>query len=146
MHGAGYESPEAAEAAFYDAFERRDIDAMTNVWDHEAEVSCIHPGGSRLDDIDMILESWRAIFKGGQRLRFERTDVAPTTGADVAVHCLYEVIRFGERFEQQGTVVATNVYRRTERGWRMVIHHASPDPSGVTQSRPEPRPVRVTIH
>lgn len=142
MSGAGYESPEAAEAAFYDAFERRDIDAMTNVWDHDTEVSCVHPGGPRLDDIDLILDSWRAIFDGGQRLRFERAGVALTAGADVAVCCLYEVIRFGERFEQQGTVVATNVYRRTERGWRMVIHHASPDPDGITESMPE----RETVH
>ena len=142
MSGAGYESPEAAEAAFYDAFERRDLDAMTNVWDHEAEVSCIHPGGPRLDEIDMILESWRTIFEGGQRLRFERAGAALTTGAEVAVCCLYEVIRFGERFEQQGTVVATNVYRRTAQGWRMVIHHASPDPEGVTRSAPH----RETMH
>lgn len=137
MSGAGYESPEAAEAAFYDAFERRDLDAMTRVWDHEVEVSCIHPGGPRLDDIDMILGSWRAIFGGGQRLRFERTGVALTAGSDVAVSCLYEVIRFGERFEQQGTVVATNVYRRTEHGWKMVIHHASPDPNGIVESVPQ---------
>ena len=142
MSGAGYESPEAAEAAFYDAFERRDLDAMARVWDPEAEVSCIHPGGPRLDEFDMILDSWRAIFEGGQRLRLERAGVAPTTGADVAVHCLHEVIRFGERFEQQGTVVATNVYRRTERGWKMVIHHASPDPNGVTR----PAPKRETMH
>ena len=142
MSGAGYETPEAAEAAFYDAFERRDLDAMTALWDHEAEVSCIHPGGPRLDDIETILDSWRAIFEGGQRLRFERVGVAPTAGTDVAVHCLYEVIRFGERFEQRGTVVATNVYRRTEGGWRMVIHHASPDPDGTVGSVPQ----RETMH
>ena len=142
MSGIGYETPEAAEDAFYDAFERRDLDAMARIWDHEAEVSCIHPGGPRLDDIDVILESWRAIFEGGQRLRFERAGVAPTTGTDVAVHCLHEVIRFGERFEQQGTVVATNVYRRTEQGWKMVIHHASPDPEGVVR----PASKRETIH
>ena len=136
MSGTGYTTPEAAEAAFYDAFERRDFDAMTRVWDHDAEVSCIHPGGPRLDDIDTILESWRAIFEGGQRLRFERAGVAPTAGADVAVHCLYEVIRFGERFEQQGIVIATNVYRWTGHGWKMVIHHASPDPNGIVQSAP----------
>ena len=142
MSGAGYESPAAAEAAFYEALERRDLDAMGKVWDHEAEVSCIHPGGPRLDDIETILESWRAIFEGGQRLRFERVAIAPTAGADVTVHCLYEVISFGERFEQRGTVVATNVYRRTEGGWRMVIHHASPDPDGVVQSVPQ----RETVH
>ena len=142
MSGTGYESPQAAEAAFYDAFERRDLAAMANVWDHHAEVSCIHPGGPRLDDIDMILESWRAIFEGGQRLRLERVGIAPISGADIAVHCLYEVIRFGARFGQQGVVVATNVYRRTEHGWRMVIHHASPDPNGVV----EPASQRESLH
>ena len=137
MSGAGCESPEAAEAAFYDAFERRDLDAMARVWDHETMVSCIHPGGPRLDGIDAVLESWRAIFEGGQRLRFERAEVAQTAGDDVAVHCLFEVIRFGERFEQQGTVVATNVYRRTPGGWKMVIHHASLDPGGIVRSVPQ---------
>ena len=142
MSGTGHETPEGAEAAFYDAFERRDLEAMTRIWDHDGEVSCVHPGGPRLDDIDMIMESWRAIFEGGQRLRFERADVAATVGADVAVHCLHEVIRFGERFEQQGTVVATNVYRRTPEGWKMVIHHASPDPNGITRTAPQ----RETMH
>ena len=142
MPGAVYESPEAAEAAFYDAFERRDLGAMANLWDHEAEVSCIHPGGPRLDDVDAIIESWRAIFEGGRRLRFERAGVALTAGADVAVCCLHEVIRFGERFEHQVTVVATNVYRRTGHGWRMVVHHASPDPDGIAR----PAPQRETMH
>ena len=142
MQGAGYESPEAAEAAFYDAFERRDLAAMTNVWDHQAAVSCIHPGGPRLDDINSILESWRAIFEGGQRLRFKLEGIALTAGADIAVRCLHEVIRVGLRSVEQGTVIATNVYRRTELGWRMVIHHSSPDPGGASQSRPR----RETMH
>ena len=46
-------------------------------------------------------------------------------------------LRFGERFEQQGTVVATNAYRRTGHGWKMVIHHASPDPVGIVRSAPQ---------
>jgi hypothetical protein len=35
-------------------------------------------------------------------------------------------------------MIATNVYLRTERGWRMVAHHASPVPAPATTS-PEPR-------
>ena len=142
MQGDGYESPEVAEAAFYDAFERRDLAAMTKVWDHEAEVSCIHPGGPRLDEIGVILDSWGAIFEGGQRLSIELVDIAQTAGADVAVRCLYEVVHFGERLAHQGTVIATNVYRHSARGWKMVIHHASPDPVGAARSRPR----RGTMH
>ena len=34
-------------------------------------------------------------------------------------------------------VVATNVYRRTRNGWKMVIHHTSPDPVGIVRSAPQ---------
>ena len=35
----------------------------------------------------------------------------------------------------RGCIVATNVYMRTERGWRMMVHHASPAPE-VQQAEP----------
>ena len=38
MPGADYESPDAVEDAFHDAFERRDFDTVADVRDHEAEV------------------------------------------------------------------------------------------------------------
>jgi hypothetical protein len=38
----------------------------------------------------------------------------------------------------RGPVIATNIYLRTERGWRMVAHHASPAPASATAD-PEPR-------
>ena len=34
----------AANRAFYDAFEARDLDAMSDVWEHADRVSCTHPG------------------------------------------------------------------------------------------------------
>ncbi|HSP00552.1 MAG TPA: nuclear transport factor 2 family protein, partial [Thioalkalivibrio sp.] len=44
-----YESSEQVEAAFYDAFERADMDVMREVWANDKGISCIHPGGERLD-------------------------------------------------------------------------------------------------
>jgi hypothetical protein len=48
LHGEGAPSDvqavRAANRAFYDAHEARDLDAMTAVWDHGPQAVCIHPG------------------------------------------------------------------------------------------------------
>ena len=38
----------AANAAFYEAFEARDMDAMSEVWEHSDRVVCTHPGWQAL--------------------------------------------------------------------------------------------------
>ena len=34
----------AANAAFYEAFDQRDMDAMERLWANQVPVCCIHPG------------------------------------------------------------------------------------------------------
>lgn len=55
-------SPEEAEAAFYEALQKGDIDALMAVWSEDEETVCIHPTGTQLLGLDLIRESWRAIF------------------------------------------------------------------------------------
>src|SRR5262245_25344877 len=67
--GGGIMSPEeaavlAANAAFYDAFARRDAAAMDALWAREVEVACIHPGWEALRGRAQVLASWRAILSG----------------------------------------------------------------------------------
>lgn len=125
MPGERYPTPEAAEAAFYEAFEKRDIEAMMSVWADDGIV-CVHPMGPRIDGRREVAQSWADIFEGGVALRFEPTDVGSTHSDAIAVHCVHEDISFGPGFRQRTRVIATNVYRRTEDGWRMIVHHASP--------------------
>jgi hypothetical protein len=43
-------------------------------------------------------------------------------------------------------MIATNIYLRTEHGWRMVAHHASSAPAPAI-SEPEPRrQTKATLH
>ena len=39
-----FASPEQAEAAFYSAFEKADLDAMMSVWAEDEDIVCMHPG------------------------------------------------------------------------------------------------------
>lgn len=121
-----FATSDEAEQAFYEALERGDLDAMMAVWAEDEEVACIHPGGSRLNGLDEVRESWRRILGGGPALRFRINQRQIWRGALLAVHCVWENITVAGG--NTTLVLATNAYLLTARGWRMVLHHASPAP------------------
>lgn len=122
------DSPEAAERAFYAAFEALDLDAMRRVWSRDPDCICVHPGGRRLRGYAEVMTSWEQILGSGQRLRFKRRELAPFAGPEIAVHVLIEDIEAAEG-GIRGRMIATNVYRLETGEWRMILHHASPVPA-----------------
>ena len=114
----------AANRAFYDAFEARDLEAMSDVWEHSDRVSCTHPGWRRLHGWGAVSGSFLALFQGAQRLQFILTDVRVEEDGGLGWVSLDENILS----EQVGGTVSTvNVFARSEDGrWRMVVHHGSP--------------------
>ncbi|MES2564904.1 MAG: nuclear transport factor 2 family protein [Pseudomonadota bacterium] len=124
-----FATPQDAEAAFYEAFVKRDLDAMMEVWADDDEVYCVHPQGPRVTGVAHVRESWRQIFTSGQNLRFQLRQQQVIQAMMVSVHSVYEQITIVGEARAQGCMVVTNVYTRTERGWRMIVHHASPAPT-----------------
>ena len=62
-----YTTPQQAEAAFYEALERADLEAMMAVWAEDEEIICIHPGGARLAGYAAVREGWREVIAGGRK-------------------------------------------------------------------------------
>lgn len=139
-----FATPQDAEAAFYDALVRRDLEAMMEVWSDDDEVYCVHPGGARISGVDRIRESWDRIFSGGQQLRFSLRDQQLIHTMMLAVHSVYEHISIAGQPRASQPMIATNVYQRTSHGWRMVAHHAAPAPSSVKDGPEEP--ATKTLH
>ncbi len=118
-----------AEAAFYEALEKSDLDAMMAVWADDDDIVCVHPGGARLAGVAQVRESWRQIFASGQTLRFRLRHQQSLNGMTLVVHSAYEQISIAGEARARNPVITTNIYMRTETGWRMVVHHASPAPA-----------------
>ena len=141
-----YPTPDDAETAFYEAFERADLPAMMAVWAQSDSVVCVHPRGPRLVGFDAVRDSWMQIFANGSRLRLRATEVRKFDGNNVSVHTLVELLSApGERNPQ--SVCATNVYELTDGGWRMVVHHATPmEEPAAEKTAEQAAPPSHTLH
>jgi uncharacterized protein (TIGR02246 family) len=140
-----FATPQDAEAAFYEALVKRDLEAMMEVWADDDDSYCVHPGGVRVSGVERIRESWRRIFASGQDLRFSLRDQQMIHTMMLAVHSVYEHISVGGQPRALQPMIATNVYQRTERGWRMVAHHAAAAPASVKADAPD-EPAAKTLH
>jgi len=135
----GFDSPEAAEQAFYAAFARLDAVAMADVWATAGPICCLHPGGPLLQGRAAVLQSWAEIFAGAQPPRLEWKRLSAVAGTDLAVHVTAEHIETGApTAARSARVVATNVFRREPAGWVLIEHHASLPV--MRQTRPQRTP------
>ena len=148
MKKALFPTPQDAEAAFYEALTKNDLDGMMSVWADDDDVYCVHPNGARVTGVEQVRESWRQIFASGQRLSFQLRDQQYVQGMMLSVHSVYEHIAVAGEPRARAPVIATNIFLRTERGWRMVAHHASPAPVAVEpeQRRATQPPPPKTLH
>lgn len=120
-----FPSSDDAEKAFYAAFQNEDLELMMNVWADDSAITCIHPGGTRLEGLINIRESWEQIFRHENGIKFEINQKRVLLENEMAIHHVIESIYMDG--ELQSEIIATNVYRRTNDGWNMILHHASPE-------------------
>jgi ketosteroid isomerase-like protein len=133
MSETRYETPQEAEAAFYAAFIKRDVNAMMEVWAADDNISCIHPLGQILVGRAAIRESWESIFRNSPEMQIMINGRSRGQDGAFAIHVVEEHVRAAN--EAPGTPMhATNVYRLTDTGWRMVLHHASPSPPPASKT------------
>jgi ketosteroid isomerase-like protein len=137
MHdGAGDAVHDLREANehFYRALETLDLVAMDRVWSHDPDVRCIHPGSEALVGWDNVRQAWQQIFANTRWMRVQPTDVRMQVIGEVGlVACAENITATHDDDVGVAVAQATNVFRRTDDGWRMILHHASPAPVTVTQ-------------
>lgn len=125
-----------AEAAFYTAFEAGDVDAMASLWERSANVVCVHPNAPQLMGYEQVMQSWRDILRNTAGFRISVQVIQHYTDEQVAVRFVNETLIDESSRAAPVTVAATNAYQKTESGWRMVLHHASPASAVVEGTGP----------
>ncbi len=121
------------EAAFYDALNRADVEALMALWAEDDEIVCVHPGGLRLIGHAAIRASWSTILEHGG-LHLLPSQLHETHNLMSSVHTVIEGTTAASG--EPAHLVATNVYAKTPRGWRIVLHHVSVAPGPVPVDLP----------
>lgn len=123
------------EAAFYEALNRADVEALMLLWADDEEIVYIHPGGPRLHGHAAIQASWEAILERGG-LNIRPSQLHETHNLMASVHTVVEGVTSSGT--EPAHLVATNVYIKTPQGWRIVLHHVSVAPGPVPATSMHP--------
>lgn len=142
-----YSTPKQAEDAFYQSFENGDIDAMMMVWDQSDDIVCVHPFGRRQLGTVEVEQGWRGILSGAQRLSFQVESNYNQVSDTLAIHAVLEHIHINGDDTRHMPIIATNAYRLTDNGWRMILHHSSPQPKpDQAESQSESEQAERVLH
>lgn len=118
---------EEANLAFYEAFNKRDIDKMSQIWSRSPHARCVHPGWELVIGWSDIRQSWLDIFRTIQEIDFRLEDIhievaGRTAWVNLVAHVQVTTDE-GEAF--QATVVTTNIFEEIDGTWSLVLHHSS---------------------
>lgn len=117
-----------ANEAFYLAINHRDIEAMKQLW-ADGPVACLHPGWAALLGRDDVLDSWQRILSHDAAPKIVCRQPRVLIHGEVAVVVCYEQI-------ERDLLIATNIFRRDGRQWRLVHHQAGPTAARLPPEEP----------
>ncbi len=117
----------ASNEAFYNAFSKRDISAMSLLWWQGTSSLCIHPGGRVLIGWEMIRASWESIFQNTDFLEIELEIIKIEIDQALAYVVVGETVLQSSRGRKlKAQSMATNIFQKMAQKWYLVHHHGSP--------------------
>jgi ketosteroid isomerase-like protein len=117
----------AANEAFYRAFEKKDIEAMSSIWSQGTGTRCIHPGRNVIRGWKEIRYSWEQIFKNTNYLEIDIEIItAEVRDAIAYVVVMEKVLQVSGGRRIKAESIATNIFERMASSWYLVHHHGSP--------------------
>ena len=125
-----------ASEQFYAALNRMingDPEPMMEVWSHGSDVATMHPLGGRETGWEEVRASWEQVAQGFSEGQVSLEDLVVVPLSDDVAYTLGT--EHGQAKLAEETVVidwrVTNIYRREEGEWKMVLHHTDVSPALV---------------
>jgi len=117
---------EKINGRFYAAFESLSIEKMEEIWSHNDNTICVHPGWDMFTGWLAIRESWVGIFQNTEAIKFVITNTKIRIVNDIAiVVCLENIESVVDGQRIKFGVLATNIFERHNNKWLMIHHHGS---------------------
>jgi len=133
-----FKTPADAEDAYYDAIDECDLDKMMSVWEDSPQIACLLPMQPMHHGRDAIRQMWQPMLDPELRVEITVNHLQWTEQGDIAIHLLEEMVTLLGTGERQPPIYATNIYRRSQNGWHMLLHVNSPAPPPPGMQPPGP--------
>ena len=130
-----FTTPQDAEDAYYDAIDEADMEAMTGVWEESEEVLCLLPMLPAYRGSNAVLGAWGEILGSGQPPQLQIRHLTWIEHGDLAIHLVEEMLIVPQ--QPPHPIYATNIYRKGDDGWRLLVHQNSPTPPPPELQMPE---------
>ena len=129
-----------ANRNFYSALQNLSLEQMEAVWLQEEWVRCLHPGWDMVEGWEAVRESWERIFQNTQYMRIAvGLQFVQVENSLAWVCCTEKISSAAEGRFDTAYVQATNLFKRQEGNWYLILHHSSHLPRAGGEITPEER-------
>jgi len=124
---ATFDDPQAAEDAYYDAFDEHDLDKMMSVWADSDETVCLLPMLMAIKGTEAIRKAYEPLLQNDSGFEIQVGHMHWIKTDDLAIHLVEEAVKVPNAPPQ--SVYATNIFQKDDSGsWHMTMHQNSPLP------------------
>jgi ketosteroid isomerase-like protein len=124
-----YNTPQEAEDDFYDALEESDLNRLLSVWADSDDICCLLPMYPLIQGRKGIEDVFSHLLSQGQGVELSVTHLGWIQTNDIAIHQVEETIqKVPPGTPPPPPFYGTNIYRKGESGWHLIVHQNSPTP------------------
>ena len=124
-----YDSPQEAEDAFYDALDEGNLKRILSVWAETDDICCLLPMHPMIQGREGVTDVFTQLFSQGHGVSLSIAHLGWIETDDIAIHQVEESIEDPPADRHTPPpFYGTNIYRKDNNGWRLIVHLNAPTP------------------
>ena len=132
-----YNTPQEAEDAFYDALDEGNLSELLSVWAESDDICCLLPMHPMIQGRQGVTDVFTHMLSQGHGISVSIKHLSWIETDDIAIHQIEETVQSTPSdTPPPPPFYGTNIYRKDNSGWRLIVHQNAPTP-------PPPQPELV---
>jgi len=124
-----YATPQDAEDAFYDALDAGELNQLLSVWAESDDIRCLLPMHPLAQTRQGVTEVFTHLLSLGHGVSLAVTHLGWIETDDIAIHFVEEMVQTPPSdTPPPPPFYGTNIYRKDDNGWRLIVHQNAPSP------------------
>jgi ketosteroid isomerase-like protein len=124
-----YNTPQDAEDAYYDALEEGDLNQLLAVWEESDDICCLLPMYPMIQGRQGVTDVFTRLFSEGHGVALGIAHLSWIHTDEIAIHQVEETIQDPPADSHPPPpFYGTNIFRKDDTGWRLLVHQNAPTP------------------